>query len=82
MHHDIAQLLQQAEQLRDGLKAAHDQARRLNYDSAAIEECLASIRKCVKMVGNNRVAALSSKDQRKVMAELEDSVERLVGYIS
>lgn len=88
MHQDLATLIEQTDQLRDnmeqlrgGLKAAHDQCRRLEYDAAGINECMASIQKCVRLVGNNRKAALSARDMRKVMGELEESVERLSGIV-
>lgn len=89
MHQDLASLLKQTDelrahmdQLRGGIQAAHDQSRRLEYDAASISECMDSIQKCVRLVGNNRMAALSARDMRKVMGELEDSVERLAGIIS
>jgi len=88
MHQDLATLLEQTDQLRasmdnlrGGLQAAHEQSRALQYDAAGIEECMNSIQKCVRLVGNNRKAALSARDMRKVMGELEDSVERLSGFI-
>ncbi|MGB0468806.1 MAG: hypothetical protein ACPGF7_14935 [Pontibacterium sp.] len=82
MHQNLATLLEQADTLRDGIKAAEEQARRLNYDAVGIQETLASIQKCVRLVGNNRMAALSARDQRKVMAQLEESVERLAELIN
>lgn len=81
MHQNLATLLEQADQLREGLQAAQEHSRRLNYDAVGIQECLADIQKCVRLVGNNRKAALSARDQRKVMSQLEDSVDRLTGFI-
>ncbi|WP_372833963.1 hypothetical protein [Pontibacterium sp.] len=88
MHQDLATLLEQTDQLREhmdtlrgGIQAAHDQSRRLEYDAAGINECMASIKKCVRLAGNNRMAALSARDMRKVMGELEESVERLAEFI-
>jgi hypothetical protein len=43
---------------------------------------MARIQKCIRMVGNDRQAALANRDKRKVMAELEDAVTEMAELLN
>lgn len=77
MDSQLQQLMTQADELRNGIHHLVDVNRNYQYNLTGIERCVDTIQRCVKLVGNNRTAALPSKDQRKVMAELESAVEEL-----
>lgn len=87
MQQELSTLLEQSnylragmEQLQKGLQSACANASQ--YDQEAIKSCVDKIQKCVRLAGNNRVAALSARDMRKVMGELEEAVEQLSGMIN
>jgi len=75
-------LMQQTSSLQQSLEAASQQAASMENNAEAIREATATIKRCMKRVGNNRVAAMSARDTRKVMAEMEDAVDRLEGFLS
>lgn len=82
MDKNLEILLQQADQLRDGLHQMHQQQKQMGFNSVGIQESAKTIQKCLKKVGNNRLAALSNRDKRKVYEEMEDAVDRLMEFIS
>lgn len=75
-------LLAQTATLQKSLEEASSRAANMEYNAEAIREATATIQYCMKRVGNNRMAAMSARDTRKVMAQMEDAVERLAGFIS
>lgn len=77
MDSTLKQLMTQADALRDGIHDLAEQTQNYQYNLAGIERCAEVIQRCVSQVGNNRIAALAARDQRKVMAELESAVDEL-----
>ena len=87
MKQELSVLLEQSnylragmEQLQKGIQSAYDESHQ--YDTESIKSCVAKIQKCVRLAGNNRVAALSARDMRKVMGELEEAVDQLSGIVN
>jgi len=78
MEAQLKSLLDQAELLREGLSEVSAKANNLNYNQAGIQKNAETIKKCVRMIGNNKVAALAARDKRKVMAELEEAADQLL----
>jgi hypothetical protein len=77
MNSQLQTLMSQADELRDGIHDLAERTQNYQLNLAGIENCVDTISRCISLVGNNRVAALPAKDQRKVMAELETAVEEL-----
>jgi len=77
MDKQLQQLMTQADELRNGIHQFADMSRNFEYNLAGIQRCVDTIQQCVRLVGNNRTAALPSKDQRKVMDELENAANEL-----
>ncbi len=77
MDKQLQQLITQADELRNGIHEFADLNRNFEYNLTGIERCVETLQRCIRMVGNNRTAALASKDQRKVMDELESTVNEL-----
>lgn len=66
----------------NSLNQASARAASMEYNAEAIREATGVIQRCMKRVGNNRVAAMSARDTRKVMAEMEEAVERLAEFLN
>ena len=81
MDDNLEKLLKQADELRDGIQQMHNRSKMMGYNSVGIRECAETIQKCMKKVGNNRLAALANRDKRKVYAEMEEAVEQLMELI-
>ncbi|MBY4677873.1 hypothetical protein [Marinobacterium arenosum] len=81
MQTELKNLLSQAANLHEGLQKMSHQADSYQYNAAGIRENAQIIRSCLNKVGNNRIAALSARDTRKVMAEMEEAVERLMEFL-
>ncbi|GGO76951.1 hypothetical protein GCM10011348_05370 [Marinobacterium nitratireducens] len=81
MDKQLQQLMTQADELRNGIHELADQSRNFEYNLTGIERCVETIQRCVRMVGNNRTAALPSRDQRKIMDELEGAANELQDLI-
>ncbi len=77
MNSQLETLMSQADELRTGIHDLAERTRNYQLNLAGIENCAATINRCINMVGNNRVAALAARDQRKVMAELETAAREL-----
>ncbi|MCP4595181.1 hypothetical protein [Neptuniibacter sp.] len=81
MEENLQVLLKQADQLRDGIQQMHNQSKQMGYNSVGIRECAETLQKCIKKVGNNKIAALAARDKRKVYAEMEEAIEQLLEFI-
>ncbi|WP_027859824.1 hypothetical protein [Marinobacterium jannaschii] len=81
MQDNLQSLIEQAEELRDGLKVVHDRTQQVQYNSEAIREQAKLLKKYINMIGNNRIAAMAAKDKRKVMGEMEDAIDRLLEFV-
>lgn len=77
MENTFHTLAEQAGKLQQELQAIADNQTRVGYNLSSLQECAAEIQRLVHLVGNDRTAALSSKDVRKVMAELQDRADQL-----
>ncbi|WP_432694954.1 hypothetical protein ACQUQP_10365 [Marinobacterium sp. YM272] len=77
MSQSLHQLANQAGELHKALADAAENMEQYQYNLSGIQRCADQISKCLRMVGNNRTAALSSKDTRKVMEELEQAANEL-----
>lgn len=75
-------LAAQAEALRDQLSRTARDYEQFEFNVTGVHQCMRRIQKCVRMVGNDRKAALSQRDTRKVMAELEDAVTEMVELLN
>lgn len=82
MDTNLEQLIKQADELKAGLEAMHKQSKRMGYNVVGIRESAETIQKCLKKVGNNKLAALAARDKRKVYDEMEEAVEQLLELIS
>lgn len=82
MQNELNTLIEQADALRRGLQQAKDQASTMSVDVDQLRLITEKIQSCVNRVGNNRMAALSARDTRKVMDELEGAVNQLVESVS
>lgn len=81
MEQNLQNLLDQADELRTGIKKMQDESKMMGYNAVGIRESAETIKKCLKKVGNNKIAALASRDKRKVYDEMEDAVEQLMEFI-
>jgi len=81
MQDNLQSLIEQAEELREGLKVVHDRTQQVQYNSEAIREQAKLLKKYINMIGNNRVAAMAAKDKRKVMGQMEDAIDRLLEFV-
>ncbi|MFT6350879.1 MAG: hypothetical protein ACJARJ_000336, partial [Neptuniibacter pectenicola] len=50
-------------------------------NAVGIRQSADTIAKCLKKVGNNKIAALANRDKRKVYDEMEKAVEELMEFI-
>ncbi|MBS98511.1 MAG: hypothetical protein CMI01_07505 [Oceanospirillaceae bacterium] len=82
MSQTLHQLAAQAGQLHEALQDAASSMEQYEYNLTGIQRCADQIAKCVRMVGNNRTAALSARDTRKVMGELEDALEEMMELLA
>lgn len=82
MSKTLHQLADQAASLQQALTEAADSMEQYEYNLQGIHRCAEQISKCVKMVGNNRTAALSAHDTRKVMDQLEAATDELMELLS
>ncbi|MBP0049151.1 hypothetical protein H9C73_10415 [Marinobacterium sp. AK62] len=78
----LNELASQAEALRDSLRQTAKDFEQFEFNVSGVHDCMARIQKCVRMVGNDRKAALSHRDSRKVMAELEDAVNEMAELLN
>ncbi|KXJ51571.1 hypothetical protein WNY58_07890 [Neptuniibacter pectenicola] len=74
-------LLKQADELRAGIKQMQDESKMMGYNAVGIRQSADTIAKCLKKVGNNKIAALANRDKRKVYDEMEKAVEELMEFI-
>ncbi|EAR60467.1 hypothetical protein [Neptuniibacter caesariensis] len=81
MEQNLEVLLKQADDLREGIQKIHNDSKMMGYNSAGIRDCALTLQKCIKKVGNNKLAALAARDKRKVYAEMEDAIEQLLEFI-
>lgn len=81
MEKDLELLLQQADELRSGIQKMHNESKMMGYNAVGIRECAETLQKCIKKVGNNKLAALAARDKRKVYAEMEEAIEQLMEFI-
>lgn len=81
MEQNLQKLLSQADELKNGLKQMQDESKMMGYNSVGIRENAEIIQKCLKKVGNNKIAALANRDKRKVYDQMEDAVEQLMELI-
>ncbi len=77
MSHSLQQLADQAAQLHAALQQAASSMDDYRRNAEAIRGCVEQIDHCLRLVGNQRVAAMSAKDTRKVMADMEEAVSAL-----
>ncbi|KEA63870.1 hypothetical protein ADIMK_1997 [Marinobacterium lacunae] len=82
MSQTLHQLAAQAAQLQQALAGAADSMEQYEYNLQGIQRCAEQISKCVRMVGNNRTAALSARDTRKIMDQLESATDELMELLS
>lgn len=80
--HSLDQLAAQAESLRNSLQQTARDFEQFELNVNGVQDCMARIQKCMRMVGNERKAALSSRDTRKVMAELDDAVTEMAELLN
>ncbi|MDO6469930.1 hypothetical protein Q4498_17615 [Neptunomonas phycophila] len=78
MHTDLKSLRDQALDLQLGIESVSAEMEAYENNIAGIQECALTLQKCIRIVGNNRVAAMAAKDQRKIMAQMEDTANELV----
>lgn len=81
MEENLQSLLKQADDLRDGIQKMHNESKMMSYNAVGIRDCAETIQKCIKKVGNNKIAALAARDKRKVYAEMEEAIEQLMEFI-
>ncbi len=81
MEQNLQNLLDQADKLRSGIKEMQDESKMMGYNAVGIRESAETIQKCLKKVGNNKIAALANRDKRKVYDEMEQAVEQLMEFI-
>ena len=77
MSQSLQQLAEQAAQLHAALQSAAGSRSQYESHQTRIQACADEISRCVRLVGNQRIAAMSAKDTRKVMAELETALEEM-----
>jgi Tfp pilus assembly protein PilN len=82
MTQTLHQLASQAEQLHAALKDAADAMQQYEYNLTGIQRCADDIARCMRMVGNDRTAALSARDTRKVMDEMQRAVDELMELLN
>lgn len=82
MSQTLNQLARQAEQLHNALQDAANTMAQYEYNLTGIQRCANEIAHCMKMVGNERTAALSARDTRKVMAQMQDAVDELMELLT
>lgn len=81
MENNLELLIKQADDLKSGLEDMHKQSKRMGYNMVGIRDCAETLQKCIKKVGNNKLAALAARDKRKVYDEMEDAIEQLMELI-
>jgi hypothetical protein len=80
--HSLLELAAQAEALRNSLQQTARDYEQFEFNVDGVHSCMARIQKCIRMVGNDRQAALANRDKRKVMAELEDAVTEMAELLN
>ncbi len=78
MHTDLKTLRDDARRLQEGIEAVAAEMAAYENNLGGVQACALTIQKCARIAGNNRVAALAARDQRKVMEELENAANELV----
>ncbi len=82
MSQSLHQMAKQADELHKALAEAAGSMEQYQYNLSGIQRCANQISSCVRKVGNNRTAALSARDTRKVMEELEQAADELQELLS
>ncbi|SEF78654.1 hypothetical protein [Marinobacterium lutimaris] len=82
MSQSLHQLVRQADELHKALANTAGSMEQLQYNLTGIQRCADQISSCLRKVGNNRTAALSARDTRKVMEELELAANELQELLS
>lgn len=77
MSQSLHKMAQQAGELHKALAEAAGSMEQYEYNLSGIQRCANQISSCLRRVGNNRTAALSARDTRKVMEELEQAADEL-----
>ena len=80
MDQNLEDLLKQADELRDNIAKMHKQSQQMGYNVVGIRESAETLKKCIRKVGNNKMAALAARDKRKVYDEMEDAIDRLLEF--
>lgn len=78
MQEDLQLLLNQADTLRNGIEKMQQESYNMNTNAADIRACATALKKGIKKVGNNKLAALAARDKRKVYDEMEDAIDTLM----
>jgi hypothetical protein len=78
MHTDLTNLQEDARRLQTGIEAVAAEMSAYEPNLGGIQACALKIQKCARVLGNNRIAAVATKDKRKIMGELEDTAAELV----
>jgi len=78
MHTNLKSLRDQARELQLGIESVSAEMEAYENNIAGIQECALTLQKSIRLVGNNRIAAMAAKDQRKVMDQMEQAANELV----
>jgi len=78
----LNELAAQAEALRNSLSQTAKDFEQFEFNVNGVQQCMDRIQKCIRMVGNDRKAALSQRDSRKVMAELENAANEMAELLN
>jgi len=78
----LNELAAQAEALRNSLSQTAKDFEQFEFNVNGVQQCMDRIQKCIRMVGNDRKAALSQRDTRKVMAELENAANEMAELLN
>lgn len=81
MEENLQVILKQADELRENIQKMHTDSKMMSYNTVGIRECAETLQKCIKKVGNNKLAALAARDKRKVYDEMEDAIEQLMEFV-
>ena len=82
MSQTLHQLADQAEQLHQALQQAADSLEQYEYNLTGVQRCAERIAQGMRQIGNERMAALSARDRRKVMEQMQDAVDELMELLS
>jgi len=78
----LNELAAQTEALRNSLSQTAKDFEQFEFNVNGVQQCMDRIQKCIRMVGNDRKAALSQRDSRKVMAELENAANEMAELLN